>query len=358
LFDTQDGLRYLAQQTGGLSIINSNDLSGGIRKILDDQSYYLIGYVPDEETFDPKTHRFNKLEIKVKQPGLKVRYRSGFFGVSDDRSNTVAGPAGRQKLLDALTSPFAVNQLPLRMNALFGSADGASYIRTLLHINLHDIKFEDQPDKTKKAVVDILAVAFGDNGQIIEQSGKTYTFTFPPDVYEKYVEEGLVHTYVFPIKKPGAYQLRLAIRDQATDNVGSANQFVEVPNLKKDRLVLSGVSLLNLPLEEWKKQYNGQAPTTSTVMTDTSARQFKHGTVLSYGLAIYNTKPGSLEGGNVESQVRIFRDGKLIYEGKPQKLAAGNPRPNELLGSIMLGTEMIPGDYVLQIVVTDKLAKE
>src|SRR6185369_7601571 len=40
LWDTQEGLIYLAQQTGGIAIKNTNDLSGGIRKILDDQSYY------------------------------------------------------------------------------------------------------------------------------------------------------------------------------------------------------------------------------------------------------------------------------------------------------------------------------
>ena len=97
LFDTQDGLRYLAQQTGGISIINHNDLSGGIRRILDDQSYYLIAYVPDEDTFDPKTHRFNKLLVKVSRPGVKVRYRSGFFGISDEKMETVAGPTGPAK---------------------------------------------------------------------------------------------------------------------------------------------------------------------------------------------------------------------------------------------------------------------
>jgi hypothetical protein len=104
LFDTQDGLRYLAKQTGGLSIINSNDLSGGIRKILDDQSYYLIGYVPESDTFDPKLNRFNKLIVKVKQPGLTVRYRSGFFGISDDKNKALAeaaGPTGRNKLFSA-----------------------------------------------------------------------------------------------------------------------------------------------------------------------------------------------------------------------------------------------------------------
>ena len=360
LFDTQDGLRYLAQQTGGISIINSNDLSGGIRKILDDQSYYLIAYVPDEDTFDPKTRRFNKLLVKVTRPGVKVRYRSGFFGVSDEKMDMVAGPTGRQKLFNALTSPFAVNQVPLRMNAIFATgADGTPYVRTLLHFNLSDIKFEDQPDKTKKAVIDILAVAFGDNGGVVEQSGKTYTLTFQPDAYARLLNEGLVYNYAFPIKKPGAYQLRLAIRDTATDNVGSANQFVEVPNLKKDRLVLSGIVLQNISVEDWRKQNAGQALTGgSTALNDTSARQFKRGTVLNYGLSIYNSKPGSLEGGNVESLTRVFRDGKMIFEGKPQKVPFRGPKSHELLGSLVLGTEMSPGDYVLQVVVTDKRAKE
>ena len=71
LFDTQEGLTYLAQQTGGFAILNNNDLSSGVRRVLEDQSYYLIGYDPDtDKTFDPKTRRFNKLEIKVKNKDL------------------------------------------------------------------------------------------------------------------------------------------------------------------------------------------------------------------------------------------------------------------------------------------------
>jgi len=64
LFETQQGLVYLAKETGGFPIINQNDLSGGVRKILEDQSYYLVAYQPDAETFDPNVRRFNKIEIK------------------------------------------------------------------------------------------------------------------------------------------------------------------------------------------------------------------------------------------------------------------------------------------------------
>ena len=63
---------------------NTNDLSGGIRRVLDDQKgFYLIGYRPDESTFDKRTGRrtFHKLTLKVTRPGkFNVRMRNGFLG--------------------------------------------------------------------------------------------------------------------------------------------------------------------------------------------------------------------------------------------------------------------------------------
>lgn len=366
LFDTQDGLRYLAQQTGGLSIVNSNDLSGGIRKILDDQSYYLIGYQPDDETFDPKIRRFNKLEIKVKRPGVKVRYRSGFFGVSDEKMQ-IAKATGEQRLVSALTSPFAVNEISVRLNALFGSsAKQGSFIRSLLHIRAQDMKFTDEQGGAKKAVFDVLAVGFGDNGIPIDQIGKTYTMTMTRERYEKFMKDGFVYEFTFPINKPGAYQLRVALRDRGSEKIGSANQFVEVPNIKKNRLILSGVYLENLAFAEWKKlseaQQNSPAPKSETnPLIDTSLRQFKSGTVLNYGLTIFNAKSAAGRKPELTSQIRVFRDGKPFYEGKPQPVTLENQTDLKeigVVGTLSLGTQMAAGDYVMQIIVTDALAKE
>ena len=45
----------------------------------DGEGYYLIGYHPDASTFDAKTGqpKFHTLSVRLKQPGLHVRYRSG-----------------------------------------------------------------------------------------------------------------------------------------------------------------------------------------------------------------------------------------------------------------------------------------
>jgi VWFA-related protein len=80
---TQDGLAFVAGQTGGFAVINNNDIPGAMRRIMADQrGYYLIGYQPDASTFGPGSGRlFRKLKVKVTRPGLRIRTRTGFYGV-------------------------------------------------------------------------------------------------------------------------------------------------------------------------------------------------------------------------------------------------------------------------------------
>lgn len=365
LFDTQEGLTYLARQTGGLATINNNDISKGIRRMLDDQSYYLIGYEPDEEVFDPQKRRFNKIEIKVKRDDVRVRYRSGFFGVSDEE--IAASPKGnltpQQKITNALTSPFAANDIPLRLNALFGNDQKqGSFIRSFLHINTENIEFTDAPDGKKKAVFDILAIAFGDNGVPIDNISKKFTATLDEKTYKIVKEKGFIYDFLFPVKKAGAYQLRVAIFDTSSEKVGSANQFVEVADFNKKRLMLSGVIVGNLMYKDWENIMNGKpAEKPADPISDTAVRQFKNGTVLNYGAVIYNPKTAPNGKPDVTVQVKLFKDGKPIYEGKVQPISPSNiidERRVSANGSLSLGSNMETGDYILQVIVTDNLAKQ
>ncbi len=372
LFDTQTGLIYLAKETGGLAIYNNNDLVGGIEKMLDDQSYYLIGYQPDAETFDPTKRRFNKFTVKVKREGARVRYRSGFFGVGDDQLKPPPVLTAAQQIQTALTSPFAVNDVSLRLNTLFGNdKTQGSFVRSLLHVNAKDLKFVDDTDGTKKAVFDVLAVSFGDNGATADQISKTYTLNVKSDAYERIMREGFVYYFTFPVKKAGAYQYRVAIRDTQTQKVGSANQFIEVPNLKKNRLTVSGIILENLTAEQWDRTTGTpsassaapakQAQDLPDPMSDTSLRRFKNGTILRYALEIYNAKLDAANKPNLTSQTKVFRDGKMLLEGKIQPLdllGQTDMQRVKFVGALSLGMEMSAGEYVLQIIVTDNLAKE
>ena len=95
-------------------------------------------------------------------------------------------------------------------------------------------------------------------------------------------------------------------------------------------------------------------------MMDTSLRRFKRGTILRYNTEIYNAKVDQANKPNLQTQIRMFRDGKLILDGKPKPFlpeGQNNPSKFNFAGAIGLGNEMKVGDYVLQIVVIDNLAK-
>lgn len=364
LSDTQAGLAYLAEETGGIAVKNSNDLAGGVKRVLDDQSYYLIAYEPDADTFDAAKRKYNKIEIKVLRKGLSARYRSGFFNVADKAvSNTPVNQTPLVQLQAALTSPFAVNGISLRLNALFGNdtKDGP-YVRSLLHIDGKGLKFTDEKDGTKKAVFDVWAASFGDNGQPVDQIGKTYTLIVKPETYKKMVDEGFVYHFTFPVKKPGAYQYRVAIRDTLGEKIGSASQFIEVPDLKKNRLTASSLVLESLTLAEWQRLADPNGGVVRTdAMTDTAIRRVKLNTVLRYGYEIYNARLDGAKRPNIQTKIRVFRDGKLVLDGQQVSLDLQGQTDMQRLrtsGALSLGGKMLPGDYILQIIVTDNLAPQ
>jgi VWFA-related protein len=360
MYDTQQGLVMLARETGGISIYNRNDLTDGVRDIVEDQSYYLIAYQPDTDTFDPKTRRFNKLEIKVKREGVKVRYRSGFFNIADESLQRKPAATGQiQQLNAAITSPFAVNDISLRLNTIFGNSPGGSFVTALLHINTKDVKFVDTPDGSKKAVLDVLAMTFGDNGVPVDQVAKSFTFTIKPHVYESVLKSGFLVNFTYPVQKAGAYQFRVAVRGAQAQTSGSANQFIEIPDLGKNRLTVSGILLENLTKEQWN-YFSGAAPPAggwpktfepTDPLSDTSIRKFKRGTVLRYGYEIYNAKAA------LSAKIRIFKDDKLVMDGQetPVDLSGQNdPQRIKAGGALDLPPALLPGDYVMQIIVTDK----
>jgi hypothetical protein len=348
--------------------------------ITDQGSYYLIGYRPDESTFDPKTGRrtFHKLGLKVTRPGkFYVRMRNGFYGVSDEDEKSLAGTP-RQQLLSALTSPFGSAGVHLRLTTLFANdAKVGSFMRSLLHINANDLTFTDEPDGMHKAEFDVIAVTFGDNGTVVDQAGQSYTLRARADEYTRLKRDGMVFLLTVPIKKAGAYQLRTALRDHGSGNVGSASQFIDVPDIKKNRLVLSGILVNAAEFSPVAKPSGSPAPgadqsspgidatskqQTGRATMNAATRQFKRGEVLDYSVIVYNARLDKATAQpQLRTQMRLFREGEVVFTGK--ELGLVDVRQPDLkritvVGALKLGSDLAPGEYVLQLTVTDPLADE
>jgi VWFA-related protein len=391
VFNSQDGLVLLAHDTGGLFLHDNNDLDGEVRKALvDSQGYYLIGYHPAASTFDEKTGqpKFHKVSIRMKRAGLHVRTRTGFYGTSDRLAQGVPHTRVAQ-LAHALNSPFSSGQIHVRLTTLFSNAAArGSFLNSMLYIDAKDLKFEEEPDDWHKAVIDIVAVTFGDNGEAVDTSDRTYTVRVHGDTFQQILKNGLVYSVHHPVKKAGAYQMRVALRDAGSEEVGSASQFLEVPDVAKGHLTLSSIVLQEdrppVPAPPANAApppagATGAAPPATTPaapkpsgagekegeaesdLGSPAIRIFKPGTPIIYGLQVLNAETDSNKQPNLELQTRLFRDGQQVYTGKPMPLAAnGQTDPKRLIagGAMRLGKGMTPGDYTLQVIVTDKLAKD
>jgi len=366
--DSQSGLSYLADRTGGRAFRNNNNLSRAVDRVLEDQNgYYLIAYQPDSDSFDEKKRRFNKLEVKVRRDGAKVRYRSGFFGITDERLNPTrqTPQTPQERMTAALFSPFGANGVSMRMTSLFANdAKEGNFVRAFLHIDGKTITFAEMPDGNKKLSFEVIGFTFDGSGKIADSFGKSYAITVKSENVQSVIENGLVYSMFVPIKKAGAYQLRVAVRDTNSDKIGASTQFIEIPNLDRNRLTLSGLVLQNLTAEQWQKAANGIALTESEIQdtkTVTAKRIFRQGTALLFNYVVYNAKSDSNRNVQVQTQVRLYRDGQIVFEGKLLPLDVKGQTDLKRLegnGAVMLGKNLEPGDYVLQVIAVDALAKQ
>ena len=373
---SQDGLNHLAQQTGGFFIKNTNDLNGGVRRVMNDQeSYYLIGFVPEASTFKGGKERgFHNLTVKVTRPDVRIRTRSGFFGITDEEAKPL-GKTFKQTLLAALTSPFNSGDIGMRLTSMLGfDPQQGAFVSSLLHVDANDLTFAQEANGQRKASFEIAAFTFGDNGRMVDQNVRRYEVRMTEREYQHTLKAGVLYRVNLQIKKPGAYQLRTAVRDTSSLKVGSANQFIEVPDLKKSRLALSGIVVRGGPVETATRASTNPQP--ATRMTSTAegkveeenpqagpaVRRFTRGMALEYACMIYNARlDKTTNRPQLETQLRLFRDGQQVFTGKVSSFDSGQQKDLTRIvagGSLLLGNDLQPGDYALQLIVTDKLAKE
>ena len=78
------GAEALAEDTGGFSIRNSNDLAGGLRRIAaESRAYYLVAYDPTKEP----DGKYRKIRVRVKRKDVRVRARKGYYADEGTRTS-------------------------------------------------------------------------------------------------------------------------------------------------------------------------------------------------------------------------------------------------------------------------------
>jgi VWFA-related protein len=73
---SQDSLRVLADDTGGIAVVNQNDFDKALKRIdADSSDYYVLGYYSNNP--DP-TQRRRKIDVRVTRPNVNVQSRKEY----------------------------------------------------------------------------------------------------------------------------------------------------------------------------------------------------------------------------------------------------------------------------------------
>lgn len=206
-------MQKLADETGGQAFVNTNDLTGAIRKAVEDSAVtYTLGFYINGDALDG---RFHELRVEVKRGGLTVRYPKGYFAFPD---TTPTKNENQSRLVTAVQSPIESSSIPLKATVERVEQPPHS-LKVLCSIDARDLRLVQSGD-VRKGAIEVYIIEQDETGKVILQSGKTFTLQFPEKQYDALLKSGILfHEFVQP--QAGATTLRVLVEDPATSEVGS-----------------------------------------------------------------------------------------------------------------------------------------
>ncbi|HEX6190371.1 MAG TPA: VWA domain-containing protein [Pyrinomonadaceae bacterium] len=357
---TQDALNALAVDTGGRALRNQNVFDQFIDTALDETSrYYLIAWRPEAD--DEKDARLRKISLSViGRPDLTVRSARGFTNTSAGASGTDKrereaenGKSTRAKqpdadIQDALKDFYPKRALPLQLSLIYlDTPASGSVLTTSVQAPADSLSYGDEGKDSAR-----LTIA----GVILNDQGKpAATFRTGLKVNPASVSRSqgnasnVIYNYPAPLK-PGIYQVRVAARDDQSGLVGSAMQWIVIPDLSTRILSMSSL-LVGL-----------ESVATNSVSAEriqwSVDRTFAHGSHVRFITFVYNAAQASPGLTNLAARVNVYRDSRPVLSLPFAKVSAATDTDAArvpFVSEIDL-TRLPPGAYVLEVTIEDQVA--
>lgn len=229
LLNAHSSMEDVAAKTGGKAYFNHNDIAGAVRRDIEDGgTYYSLGYYPANKDWNSQ---FRKIQIVSKRPGIKLRYRQGYFAV--DRADYMKRhPQQRDLELDLALNPDSPEATALQFQATVAppSPENGNHLLVNYAIDPREIGFARGDDGLEHASVECAARVFAARNveTPVKSLGARAEPALEPDVYDR------INRTFFPCHltldlEPGDYLLRLAVRDNATGHIGAVSGRLTVP---------------------------------------------------------------------------------------------------------------------------------
>ncbi|HSB08184.1 MAG TPA: VWA domain-containing protein [Blastocatellia bacterium] len=351
--DEQDAINAIGKDTGGDAFFNNNDMAFVMKQALDSNSvYYALGYYPSDQKND---NGYRRLTVRVKNhPEYKVRTQKGYQPPDRKKEEEIARHTPQQKMLDAIAAPLPQTEIGVTASAYYLERDlDESQVSIEVFIDGTTLEYGKQ-DGHQAIDCDVTTVIFDQTGK----STRVITDKVQGSLTPERLEEGKKNGYRYVKRlelKPGIYQARIGVRENGSERIGTANTFVEVPNLDRAKLAVSSVVLTRLGNPSEGRSQGTDAPELFMPRVRQGIPYFSQGTSMAYQLTVYENVARKPEDSGLMIQSELTQGEQSIYRSQWQPVAERLVRLGkkgfDAGGQINL--DLKPGLYELRVTVKD-----
>ncbi|HET9831410.1 MAG TPA: VWA domain-containing protein [Vicinamibacterales bacterium] len=342
----QDNLRVIADDSGGVPIVGTNDLAGGLNRMVRLSShYYVLGYNSSNTKADG---RFHRITVTVTRPDARVLSRKGYNAprAGDAKSASILpGPPGSSaELRDALNAALPVPSLPLSMSvAAFRAANGQS-VSAAVVLESSGIEVAEV-DAKPGALLEMTAVALEGRGVIRNGEHGRIRLAAASDAIDRVRQSGLRWIARLENLSPGRYQFRGAMSNGSSGQ-GSVWYDLEIPDFRKTALAMSDVVLSSKSATADRVTVRSdKALATAVPFPPTSTREFSAADSIAVYAEVYD---------NDGRHAREIETSVAIIDDRGGEKARTVEMHSALNGVVRIGTRVAlaplqPGAYTLAV---------
>lgn len=389
----QEPLRLIAEDTGGRALLNTNALADALAKAFKETSvYYLLAWRP--ETAEGRSAKFQRLEVSIKdRPDVSVHVQRGYYTTpppeparskdarregdakeKDAHAAASPGKAQNKELIAALHSLYPTVALPtsLALN-YFNLPPRGMILTTSIQIDLGapalaaDNKAQAAVEtKAQPEQVEVIGGLYDERGELKNAFQRTLgvgtdaaAATAAPRASSSTPDSRrLVVSTHLPIP-PGIYQVRIAAREPRTGRTGSAAQWIEIPDIAKDKLAMSSIFLGEYMKDERAPAKDAGTADAALPVVITVDRRLARTSRLRFFTYVYNAARAPGGQPDIALQVQVFRDDQPVITTPLRKLSTEGVTD---LASLPYAAELplaglASGSYALQITTIDRVSR-
>ena len=371
----QETLATLALDTGGKALLDSNDLTEGIRQVQKDfSSYYVLSYVSANTALDGRYRRVQvKLAPRLAAMKVKLDYRQGYYG-----STTFAHMSDSDKeaqLAKAMQSDNPVTDLPMAVEVDYFRLDkGKYFVPVSVKIPGSSLLFKGKGAR-QATELDFIAEIYDAR----KRSAATVRDTIPLKVDQDtagQVSQKSIEYATGVTLTPGNYTLKFIARENGLGKVGTFETAFVIPDLSSQKTMRTSSLVLSNQRQALTEQVGGVKNAKKLVAANplisdgqqlmpNVTKVFRPSQNMLAYVEVYDPTipdflPENFRRANIQASLALYRDNKKIFESpaiRANRLNATRDGTLPVWLTVPL-KDITPGKYDCQVNLIDDFGRK